>query len=846
MRPKPIRLFTVIAALVSAFGLRETNAQCEPGWVNAFSSSLRTPAGARIVGLDRLGTREMYLIGGYTGIDGRPFNGLAQRVGDVWEPMPNTTSLSEPFLSPNALGVDKSRDDHPLIAFGSRLQAGGNYGQGIFRLERGGWTDIGAPFGTRASWIRDFVSYDRDGPDGPASPVLVALGSFVEPNGVTVFNIAQWNGQVWETLGAGLDYWALAAAPFDPDGSGPQGTLLVVAGLFSEAGAQPAQGLATWDGTRWRPINTGSRPHVLTMDTYDEDGPGPLPARLFLGGVFDEIGGVAMTDIARWDGTKFTAVGGGMGGWFAPNVDQLEVHDDGTGPRLYATGAFREAGGVPAGGVASWDGTRWRGVGQGFTRGPTGYGTSAYSLASFDGALYAASGFSQADGGGPVSLAKWDGADWTGEPLNPGEGIEGEVYAFARFPMQGKERVFALGDFMIAGKRIAGCIAWWDGAAWHPLPHDIEGHAFAFHHAIRTSGAWTGSSQPSLVVSGYFWDELGIGAAGVARWDGTAWHRIGQNVHSRVYQLAEYGTGAGAELFALSDGPTLPEAHPYRVAITRFDGAEWSIAEAGIVGETWGLASLDLDGEGPAQPRLFTTVTPEFEYYSRDVMEWNGSSWVHFGTRIAGEVSAMEAHNDGTGTAFYASGEIPSPPQYATTKVIRWRGNAWEQVGEPFAVDLYSPGVYDLRSWDNGTRRQLVAVGRFDRVGSVAARNVAVWDGSTWRGLDQSPQQGPTYASHVFAAPFRENEPFDSLWFGAYQSDVAGIWESRGVAVWRPRMLLGDLNSDDRVDSADLTLLLGRFGVSASERFRVDINGDGAITTTDLVKLIARFGASCP
>jgi hypothetical protein len=43
----------------------------------------------------------------------------------------------------------------------------------------------------------------------------------------------------------------------------------------------------------------------------------------------------------------------------SPGVTSLAVFDDGSGPALYVAGAFPTAGGVEASNIAKWDGSRW-------------------------------------------------------------------------------------------------------------------------------------------------------------------------------------------------------------------------------------------------------------------------------------------------------------------------------------------------------------------------------------------------------------------------------------------------------------------------------------------------------
>ena len=80
---------------------------------------------------------------------------------------------------------------------------------------------------------------------------------------------------------------------------------------------------------------------------------------LYVGGDFDHIGhhSLSASDIARWDGRRWHALGTGVNG----NLNQLAV----SGNTVYAVGDFTRAGGVIAKGIARWNGRAWSAVGNG-------------------------------------------------------------------------------------------------------------------------------------------------------------------------------------------------------------------------------------------------------------------------------------------------------------------------------------------------------------------------------------------------------------------------------------------------------------------------------------------------
>lgn len=122
-----------------------------------------------------------------------------------------------------------------------------------------------------------------------------------------------------------------------------------------------------------------------------EDGSGRA---LYAAGSFTRAGGLPAQGIARWDGVAWSAVGGGLNG----TVFALAVYDDGLGggAQLYAGGLFTLADGLPAQRLARWDGWSWSEVGGGVP----GVNSAVYALLVHDDgsgdALFVAGGFGQA------------------------------------------------------------------------------------------------------------------------------------------------------------------------------------------------------------------------------------------------------------------------------------------------------------------------------------------------------------------------------------------------------------------------------------------------------------------
>jgi hypothetical protein len=254
---------------------------------------------------------------------------------------------------------------------------------------------------------------------------------------VAASHIAKWDGHAWSALGSGIrgSYYygptinALAAS----------GSELYAGGDFTTAGGVAATNIAKWDGSAWSALGSGLNGRVSSLAA---DG-----SNLYVGGEFAIAGGVTANSIAKWDGSAWSALGSGMGrSGVTPQVFALAL----SGTNLYAGGYFDTAGGVTVNGTAKWDGSAWSALG------PGRYGAMALAVSGTN--LYAA-----------VSsyVSKWDGSAWSGL----GSGMSGSVRTLA---VSGTA-LYAGGEFTSAGGVWANYVAKWDGSAWSALGSGMGG-----------------------------------------------------------------------------------------------------------------------------------------------------------------------------------------------------------------------------------------------------------------------------------------------------------------------------------------------------------------------------------
>jgi hypothetical protein len=391
--------------------------------------------------------------------------------------------------------------DGELYVGGSFDYAGGIYSPKLARWNGATWSAVGEGMtGTGVPTVDALAVM----PDGLGGGSLFAAGVFRAADTTPVKNIARWDGATWHTLGQGqapdssvwevgvgtdaeggkviyagglflqagpsaakyIAAWDVDAGAWKTLGTGvngevrtvaTNGTDLYVGGVFTTAGIDNAYNVAHWDGAQWTSLGSGTNLQVEILELCPNGAGG---YDLYAGGNFTMAGGVAANRIAKWNGTAWSALGAGCNAW----VESIAFADNGAGGYdVYAGGQFTTAGGLPATGIAKWDGATWSAVGGGFTA--TGTGMPAIGEEIFvvrsgaAGLLMYVGGHFTAAGGQPIrSLAQWDGSTWSAL----GSGIDNSVFGLD----MRDGLLYVGGTFTTAGGSTANGLATWDGANW--------------------------------------------------------------------------------------------------------------------------------------------------------------------------------------------------------------------------------------------------------------------------------------------------------------------------------------------------------------------------------------------
>lgn len=375
--------------------------------------------------------------------------------------MPGLEGTDGGSIVGRALAVFDDGYGKALYAGGIYLTAGGSTVSGIARWDGTSWRSVG---GGVENFSRVYALIVFDDGNGDA---LYAAGSFTRAGGVSANAVARWDGLSWSALGDGLtggffETIIFALAVYD-DGTGPA---IYAAGRFTQAGDVPVNHIARWDGSSWFDVGGGLEgmhdiDRVNALCVYD-DGNGP---GLYAGGMFTGAGGVESMGIARWDGNSWSDVGGGMN----RPVRAFTVFDDGTGPALYVGGNFWFAGAVRAVRVARWDGQTWSSLGEGFA-GPNPWVTSLIGFDDGNGAaLYAGGKFTLSGDTEVNRIARWSGSEW----VSLGNGMNDNIYGLGVFDDGSGSGLYAIGRFTEVEGVPANHIAKW-GCSPVRTPYDFD------------------------------------------------------------------------------------------------------------------------------------------------------------------------------------------------------------------------------------------------------------------------------------------------------------------------------------------------------------------------------------
>lgn len=460
---------------------------------------------------------------------------------------------------------------------------------------------------------------------------LVAAGRFSTAGGQPANRIARFNGIGWEPLGEGITGLALPSVHAMANHNGS----LVVGGTFEFAGGKQTNSIARWDGSEWHPLGSGftygDRVEAATVRDLVV-----LNGEIVAGGSFIYGDGNVTQFIARWDGSTWRELSGGLDDYvFAVTAFEGDLiagmdfevwrwHDlpgECLGSCCYqsecymttfeacdAAGGIYYGSGVPCDQVVCEDQCEtWQPMG-GLSY-DSDFGWLA-GLELYDDTIIAFGEFAlQLPGHVVVSVAAWDGQSW--QPVDGALGAPG-FYPFTTLTHNGvvyvagtqvarfdgaawqvlgeaftdgwisrlavfEGDVIAAGTFKGNGSQPLNQIARWDGQSWQPLAQGITGTSDPWIRSMTVYG-------DRLIVAGRFEQADGKSSMNIASWDGRSWHALGQGLTGDNYAHAADLTVFDGMLIA--GGSFTHAGGAPAPGLAAWNGTTWSNPFASVSGPT--------------------------------------------------------------------------------------------------------------------------------------------------------------------------------------------------------------------------------------------------------------------
>jgi hypothetical protein len=604
------------------------------------------------------------------------------------------------------------------------------------------------------SFAERLVRWDPDG-SGPLGERIVVSGNFTLAGDLPVRGIAALDPVTdqWSALGdLGGTAFSLAVLP---------NGLLVAGGVFS-----PAALLQVWTGTSWTAavpqppglslttLAVGPSGNLYAVTTFGFSstvhrfdgiswlslgtataptiGPASVRAMAFaangdllVGGSFQVIGGVPVANVARWNGSSWSAVGAGVSG----TVHDLLVTASGD---LVAGGLFAVVSPFANANVARWNGLSWQALGSG-TQSVLPANAGVYDVAELANGDIVAAGQFEAAGGVPAyKVARWDGSVWSAM----GGGIEqygpyGEPsYVFA-IERAATGELFVAGNFATVSGRDGRGLARWNGAAWRPARTAGIGSAASAVH--RTAAG-------EVFLGGPFRDIDGTVHAGIARRVGNGWAPVGAG----IADFGVFGPGVAAITSLASGELVVGGSFPGAVGVpspglVAWNGSAWAPLGGGLanLGSPPQVEALHVATNGDLLVAgVFDTAgTAAVESLAR----WNGSSWSSIGSGLTsqGQLASLRAVTTAANGDVYVAGWFPLGGFGPTAKIARFDGTSWQLIGG------FDQSVYDLQVLPNG---DLLAAGAFTAVNGVPVGSVARWSNGVWSSFGGLASSSPGFS----------------------------------------------------------------------------------------------------
>jgi hypothetical protein len=326
---------------------------------------------------------KIYFAGGFLSVDGNSnMKNFVRYVPstNTWEQVPGITSSFSNFVRCIA------QDANGNLFIGGDFSSVNSMSVGRvakFDVANGTWSAL--------EDVNFFETSQKKGPNSGGVYAITVSGDYVYIGGHT-FNssdaaylyLRRFNtvANTWESAGTGVDA-KVTSLTTDDLGN------VYAGGIFTNAGGVAVNNIAKFDGTNWTALAEGTNSEVLDLEYSN--------GNLYVGGFFTKVGNdIRSQGIAEWNGTSWNAMGKGIdNSQISPSVYGIAVDTDNN---VYIAGYFdlRFSDDAKVNHCAMFDGTDWIALGSGL--GQTG--TQGVNALYADGDnIYAGGAFAKPSGG---------------------------------------------------------------------------------------------------------------------------------------------------------------------------------------------------------------------------------------------------------------------------------------------------------------------------------------------------------------------------------------------------------------------------------------------------------------
>ncbi len=487
------------------------------------------------------------------------------------------------------------------------------------------------------------------------------------------------------------------------------------------AGGVPANHIAKWDGTKWSALGD-SKSYIEDLE-FDNMG------NLYAVGYYSSSEDPRASRIGKWDGSKWTSLSGPAG--FSTYVMRVLT----LGTRLFAAGNF-QVNGYYAAGFAEWNGSTWQliyGLGESVNE---FFPADIFTLQLVGGKLFLAGAFTKAGEIFPVNVVEWDYQTSNWKLLDDGSAHQGIHDGNIQVLERSGSVIYAGGSFTVAGGTYARNIAKWDGTGWQSI-------GTGFNNGIRGTVLCILADSQNIYAGGYFGSAGATEAFHIAKFDGSTWSSIGIGVGgvpgAHVKALAKVGNflyvGGYFSMVGDAENNAIPANSLARFNLTT---QRWETLGRGIE-YVFGLPGAVYDLE-VFQDKIY--VGGEFysaddKYYENFAVLHN-NKWSGIGENheigIEGSVRSIKVIRD----ELFIGGILRLERKGESSGLLKWDGKKWTNVGERLTAGSRDVYVNRIEAWQDG----FIAGGYFLNAGDQSVSHIAYYDGSRWNDLAGGIQPG--------------------------------------------------------------------------------------------------------